>query len=91
MEQGLNDDDLQRLADAYVAYFERERRGAAAGVDTESFHPVGDDADFARLLRASPPSAGPRETSIAATPTLLGERGRAATLRRSAHHASRAR
>ena len=72
MEQGLVEADLQRLADAYAAHFERERATPLLLVDTESFHPAADDVDFERLLRRIASFRGPREAFDPASQTLLG-------------------
>jgi deoxyguanosine kinase len=72
MEEGLGEADLQRLADAYGAYFEREREAPLLVVDTESFHPAADYADFARLLRRIASFRGPREAFDPAAARLLG-------------------
>lgn len=72
MEQGLAEADLQRLADAYAAHFEREQEAPLLVVDTEAFHPAANDADFARLLRRIASFRGPRESFDPATPSLLG-------------------
>lgn len=66
MEQGMADDYLQRLAQAYAGHFEREQALPVLAVDTDGFHPAAVEADFQRLLQALSVFRGPRETLRAA-------------------------
>ncbi len=61
MEQGITADYLQRLCDAYVAYFHAYRGAPVLAVGTEHFNPIDDDADFERLLERLDAFRGPRE------------------------------
>ena len=49
MEQGIAEDYLQRLCDAYVEHFQ-DHQGPLLTVETEHFNPVDDDRDFRQLL-----------------------------------------
>ena len=60
-EQGITPDYLQRLCDAYVAYFHAYEGAPVLAIGTERFNPVDDDADFARLLERLAAFRGPRE------------------------------
>lgn len=61
MEQGIGSDYLERLSDAYAAYFRHYDGAALLAVSTENFNPAGDDADFAALLVRLGAFEGPRE------------------------------
>jgi deoxyguanosine kinase len=67
MEQGISADYLQRLCDAYVAYFRSYGGAPVLSVATENFNPVDCDADFAALLERLTTFHGRRE--------YLGSRG----------------
>lgn len=60
-EQGIADDYLQRLCDAYVEYFHAYDGAPVFAVGTEHFNPVDDDGDFARLLERLAAFRGRRE------------------------------
>ena len=61
MERSIAPDYLQRLSDAYVAYFQDYDGAPVLAVGTEHFNPVDDAADFAALLRRLEAFVGPRE------------------------------
>jgi len=50
MEQGIGEDYLQRLCDAYVEHFHSHAGAPVFGVVTERFNPVDNNADFDLLL-----------------------------------------
>src|SRR5687768_8574551 len=50
MEQHITPDYLQRLCDAYAEHFRRDPPKALFVVVTDRFNPVGQEADFERLL-----------------------------------------
>ena len=60
-EQGIADDYLQRLCDAYVEYFHAYDGAPVFAVGTEHFNPVDDVGDFARLLERLAAFRGRRE------------------------------
>lgn len=60
-EQGIAADYLQRLCDAYVAYFHGYDGAPVLAIGTEHFNPIERDADFARLLARLDTFRGPRE------------------------------
>lgn len=61
MEQGIGEDYLQRLADAYVEYFHAYDAAPVFAVGTEDFNPVENDADFAVFVERLTAFRGPRE------------------------------
>lgn len=61
MEQGIGTPYLERLIDAYGAFFEREAALPVLAVDTEQFNPLDRPPDLDRLLDALQRFAGPRE------------------------------
>jgi deoxyadenosine/deoxycytidine kinase len=61
MEQGIGRGYLERLIDAYGAFFERESDVPVLAVDTEHFNPIDRPADFERLVQALAAFRGPRE------------------------------
>jgi len=61
MERSIDAAYLQRLSDAYARHFEQAQDAPVLAVDTQGFHPAGDDADFARLLERLAAFKGPRE------------------------------
>lgn len=61
MEQGIGEDYLQRLADAYVEYFHAYDAAPVFAVGTEGFNPVESDADFAVFIERLTAFRGPRE------------------------------
>jgi deoxyadenosine/deoxycytidine kinase len=50
MEQGIGEEYLQRLCDAYVEHFHSHAGAPVFGVVTERFNPVDNNADFDLLL-----------------------------------------
>ena len=50
MEHAVEADYLARVSQAYAAHFATYLAAPVLAVDTEQFDPVGNDADFARLL-----------------------------------------
>lgn len=50
MEQGITEDYLQRLCDAYTGYFQSYDGAPVFSVVTEHFNPANHEDDFARLL-----------------------------------------
>lgn len=52
MEQGITEDYLQRLCDAYTSYFQSYDGAPVFSVATERFNPANHEDDFARLLDA---------------------------------------
>ena len=72
MEQGLTVDELSRLSDAYAEHFERHLGAPLLAVDTEAFHPVAREADFASLLKRIDAFSGPRESFHPGGSSLLG-------------------
>ena len=61
MEQGISADYLQRLRDAYVAFFHSYNGAPVFAVGTEHFNPVEREADFAELLERLSQFRGRRE------------------------------
>jgi deoxyguanosine kinase len=61
MEQGISEDYLQRLADAYVEYFHAYDAAPVFAVGTEHFNPVDSDADFAAFVERLAAFRGRRE------------------------------
>lgn len=61
MEQGIGEDYLQRLADAYVEYFHAYDAAPVFAVGTEHFNPVENDADFAVFVERLADFRGRRE------------------------------
>jgi deoxyguanosine kinase len=61
MEQGIDEDYLQRLADAYVETFHAYDGAPVFAVGTDAFNPVDSDADFATLMRRLEAFDGRRE------------------------------
>lgn len=61
MEQGIGEDYLQRLADAYVEYFHAYDAAPVFAVGTEHFNPVENDADFAVFVERLAAFRGKRE------------------------------
>lgn len=61
MEQGIGEDYLQRLADAYVEYFHAYDAAPVFAVGTEHFNPVENDADFAVFVERLAAFRGRRE------------------------------
>lgn len=61
MEQGIEAAYLQRLSDAYAAYFEKESALPVLAIDTEGFNPVDRPEDFERLVERLARFVGPRE------------------------------
>ena len=61
MEQGIGEDYLQRLTDAYVEYFHAYDAAPVFAVGTEQFNPVERDADFAAFVERLAAFCGPRE------------------------------
>lgn len=61
MEQGIGEDYLQRLTDAYVEYFHAYDAAPVFAVGTEQFNPVERDADFAVFVERLAAFRGPRE------------------------------
>ncbi len=60
-EQGISQDYLRRLCDAYVAHFHGYAGAPVLAIGTERFNPIDVDADFARLLARLDGFRGPRE------------------------------
>lgn len=61
MEQGIAAAYVQRLADAYGAYFERHAGLPVLAIHTTNFHPLARPADLDRLLEKLQAFVGPRE------------------------------
>ncbi|MEF7613928.1 deoxynucleoside kinase [Aquincola sp. MAHUQ-54] len=61
MEQGIDAAYLQRLSEAYGAWFERESSVPVLAVDTERFNPVERPGDVDLLLQRLAAFKGPRE------------------------------
>lgn len=61
MEQALDEDDLQRLCDAYAEYFDGWDGAPVLAVHAERFDPAANDTDFELLLRRLAAFRGPRE------------------------------
>jgi deoxyguanosine kinase len=61
IEQGISADYLQRLCDAYVAYFRSYTGAPVLAVGTEDFNPIDNEADFSALLARLSAFHGPRE------------------------------
>ena len=72
MEQGIADDYLLRLDEAYTAHFATFDRAPVLVVDTDGCHPAGSDADFQAFLGALDGLNGPRAFLGAASATRLG-------------------
>jgi len=72
MEQGIADDYLTRLDEAYVAHFATYERAPVLVVDTADFHPAGSDAAFQAFLQALGGLSGPRAFLGATGPGRLG-------------------
>ncbi|HZE91825.1 MAG TPA: deoxynucleoside kinase [Rhizobacter sp.] len=52
MERRIDEDYLQRLCDAYAAYFQTFNSAPVMTVDTEHFNPLERDSDFRALIAA---------------------------------------
>lgn len=61
MEQAIDASYLQRLCDAYLAFFHGFDEAPVLGVGTENFNPVDRDDDFAALVLRIAAFRGPRE------------------------------
>jgi len=61
MEQHIAPTYVQRLAEAYGAYFERRPELPVLAIDTEGFHPLARTADLERLVAQLQGFVGPRE------------------------------
>ena len=61
MEQSIAPEYLQRLCDAYVAYFQDYVGAPVLAVGTEHLNPIESDADFAWLWQRLEAFKGPRE------------------------------
>lgn len=66
MEQGIAPAYVERLAEAYGAYFERHPELPVLAIDTAQFHPLARAADLERLLARLQIFVGPREALDAA-------------------------
>jgi deoxyguanosine kinase len=66
MERHIDEGYLQRLSDAYAAYFQGYQAAPVVAVDTEDFNPVEREADFAALCE--------RLGRLGASPTLPDRR-----------------
>ena len=61
IERSIAPDYLQRLSDAYVAFFQDYTGAPVLAVGTEHFNPIDDEADFALLWQRLEAFEGPRE------------------------------
>jgi deoxyguanosine kinase len=61
MEQGIALGYLQRLCEAYAAYFQSHHGAPVLMLNTEHFNPIKREADFAQLLDLLSAFTGPRE------------------------------
>jgi deoxyguanosine kinase len=61
MEQHIAPAYVQRLADAYGAYFERRSDLPVLAIDTTAFHPLARSADLERLVAQLQALSSPRE------------------------------
>lgn len=61
MEQRIDERYVERLSDAYAAWFERMPQVPVLAVDTERFNPVDQPQDFERFVARLARFTGPRE------------------------------